>query len=151
MAAIVNNGWPLVNACIVRAMRAKVRSAFGARLYKARTDRKMTQMKVAKAIGISQGTLTQLETTSNGSTHTAQLAKLYGVDANWLATGEGGKASEEAADLAAQLDKIADPAAKQEAYAMCLRIIELEARTVATARSKRALSLVPIVELLPEK
>jgi hypothetical protein len=50
----------------------------------------MSQNAAAKALGIAQSTLHQLERTATGSAHTSQLAALYGVNAVWLATGEAG-------------------------------------------------------------
>ena len=49
----------------------------------------LTQVEVSKHLNISQGTLAELEKKGHGSAHTPALAKMYGVDAHWLATGEG--------------------------------------------------------------
>lgn len=49
----------------------------------------MTQMDVTKRLGIAQATLSELERTAHGSTHTAQFAALYRCSPVWLATGEG--------------------------------------------------------------
>lgn len=40
-------------------------------------------------VGMSQGTLNGAEKKSQASRYTAQLARIYGVDAGWLATGDG--------------------------------------------------------------
>lgn len=65
------------------------RSAFGARLAQARKHAKLTQINAAKAVKMSQGTLAELEQEGQGSSYTAQLAEIYGVNPNWLATGKG--------------------------------------------------------------
>ena len=65
------------------------RSAFGQRLAEARKHARMTQINAAKAVKMSQGTLAELENDGIGSSYTAQLADIYKVDANWLATGKG--------------------------------------------------------------
>lgn len=49
----------------------------------------MTQVDASKASGIPQSTISTSERESNGSSDTPVYAKLYGVDAHWLATGEG--------------------------------------------------------------
>jgi phage repressor protein C with HTH and peptisase S24 domain len=67
----------------------KTRSAFGKRLYEARKNAKLTQKQVAARTGISQGTLSELETDAQGSSYTAVLAQLYGVSAIYLAEGVG--------------------------------------------------------------
>lgn len=46
-------------------------------------------MEVRKALGVSQGTLSGLEGLANSSGQVTEYAKLYRVDADWLATGEG--------------------------------------------------------------
>ncbi len=49
----------------------------------------MTQVEASKASGIPQSTISTSERESGGSSDTAVYAKLYGVSAHWLATGEG--------------------------------------------------------------
>ena len=49
----------------------------------------MTQVEASKASGIPQSTISTSERESHGSSETPVYAKLYGVDAHWLATGEG--------------------------------------------------------------
>lgn len=67
------------------------RTEFGARMYEARISikPKLSQARVAKLLGISQGTVSEAEHERQGSTHTAQFAVLYNVNAHWLETGEG--------------------------------------------------------------
>lgn len=45
---------------------------------------------------MSQGTLAELELDGQGSSYTAQLAAVYGVNPNWLATGKGKMLSDDA-------------------------------------------------------
>ena len=63
------------------------RTPFGQRLFDARRAANLTQKQVATAIGMSQGTLAGLERTAHSSGLTVQLASLYKVSAEWLATG----------------------------------------------------------------
>ena len=72
-----------------RGGRPTVRTEFGERLHRARTQAKLSGPAAAKYLGIPQSTLAEAETKHNGSAITAQFARLYGVDAYWLATGEG--------------------------------------------------------------
>ncbi len=63
---------------------------FGKRLKESREAAGFLQPEVCKRVGIRQGTLSQLESGKSArSTYTIALAKLYGVDAGWLATGKG--------------------------------------------------------------
>lgn len=62
---------------------------YGLRLRAARKYAKMTQIAASKASGIPQSTISTSERESHGSSETPVYAKLYGVDAHWLATGEG--------------------------------------------------------------
>lgn len=64
-------------------------SEFGLRLRAARKHAKLTQVQLAKAVGMSQGSLSEAELSAAGSSFTPQLATACGVNAHWLATGEG--------------------------------------------------------------
>lgn len=70
-------------------MREKARSDYGARLFKARSHARLTQIALAKAAGMSQSALVTAESSGQGSTFTSQLAAACGVRSEWLATGEG--------------------------------------------------------------
>lgn len=65
--------------------RQRERTPFGERLYTARKKAKLTQVKLAKAAGMSQGTLAELEWEGQGSSYTPMLASACGVSAEWLA------------------------------------------------------------------
>lgn len=67
----------------------KTRSEYGARLQRARKHAKLTQKQLAALARMSQSNLSELETVGHGSAMTTQLAAVCGVDAHWLATGEG--------------------------------------------------------------
>lgn len=64
------------------------RTGFGQRMFDSRKARKLTQKQVCARIGIGQSTLAELEREAQSSGFTAMFAKLYAVDAHWLATGE---------------------------------------------------------------
>ena len=98
---------------------------FAARLRDARKRRGMTQKAAAAAIGVSQGTLSELERSANKSAHTARAAAVYGVNALWLQDGVGSMApaaalhSQRAASVATRLDEITDPAEFAQACTIC--------------------------------
>lgn len=64
----------------------------GDRIRRLRLSRKLTQGQVAKAIGITQGSFTQLETgksKSPASSTLTRLARFFEVEPEWLMTGKG--------------------------------------------------------------
>lgn len=62
---------------------------FGKRLKAARKHAGLTQKQLAPLVPMSQSNLSELETVAYGSTFVPQLARVCGVNAHWLATGEG--------------------------------------------------------------
>ena len=62
---------------------------FGKRLKEARKAAKLTQVQLAKAAGIGQSTLAELEKTGYGSARVANLAEACGVSVMWLSDGTG--------------------------------------------------------------
>lgn len=64
-------------------------SAFGKRLAQAREHAGLTQQELADCIPMAQSTLASAEKSGDGSRLTAQLAHHCGVNAYWLATGDG--------------------------------------------------------------
>ncbi len=65
----------------------------------ARKHAKLTQVQAAKRVGVSQGTLSELEQTATGSSYTPQFALVYGVNSLWLADGTGDMLDPEARAL----------------------------------------------------
>lgn len=64
------------------------------RLKEARTDRGLSQVALAKMVGIGQATVASIENGRNkGSTYTTQLAVALGVSPAWLADGIGEKST----------------------------------------------------------
>jgi phage repressor protein C with HTH and peptisase S24 domain len=65
-------------------------SGVGTRIKKAREVLGMTQVTLAKAVGISQQAVMELESgRAKGTKHTAKFARALGQDPLWLETGEG--------------------------------------------------------------
>jgi len=62
---------------------------FGKRLKIARKHANLSQVQLAKAIGISQSSVAHLETEGHGSSHVHQIAMTCGVSTQWLSTGDG--------------------------------------------------------------
>lgn len=62
---------------------------YGKRLRAARKHAKLTQQALSEATGIPQSTISTAERLGHGSADTPVYAKECGVDAHWLATGEG--------------------------------------------------------------
>lgn len=65
------------------------RSEFGSRLRAARKHAGLTQKQLAPIVGMSQSNLSELEVSGHSSGMTTQLARACGVNAHWLATGDG--------------------------------------------------------------
>lgn len=62
---------------------------FGNRLRAARKYAGLTQLQAEEKTGIRQSTISTAEREGFSSTETVIYARAYGVDAHWLATGEG--------------------------------------------------------------
>jgi transcriptional regulator with XRE-family HTH domain len=110
--------------------RVTERTEYGQRLLTARTKAALTQVQLAKAAGISQGTLAELEKIGQGSAFTPMLARACQVSAEWLASGEGpmvGGAeglSPEVAELAQIVNGL--PKAQREwVLQMCRHAVEI--------------------------
>jgi transcriptional regulator with XRE-family HTH domain len=106
------NGQPISGSSTLCRMREKrTRTAYGERVFKARTLAKLTQPQLAQAAGMAQGTLAELEYKAHSSRFTAQIATACGVSAEWLATGSGSMLNAEALspevlDLAARINAL---------------------------------------------
>jgi DNA-binding XRE family transcriptional regulator len=91
---MLTSGLPIKKNPTLWGMRSKPeRTEFGQRVVDARTHAKMTQQTLASAVGMSQGTLAETERIAMASTFTAQIAWCTGVNAYWLATGNGSMVS----------------------------------------------------------
>jgi len=65
-------------------------SGVGTRIRKAREALNMTQVALAKAVGVSQQAVMELESgRAKGTKHSAKFARALGQDPLWLETGEG--------------------------------------------------------------
>lgn len=64
-------------------------SDFGKRLKEARKHGRLTQMQLAKKVGIGQSTVAELERSGSGSSHVTAIAAACGVSPFWLADGKG--------------------------------------------------------------
>lgn len=71
------------------AYAMRMTSEFGKRLRSAREHAGLTQEQLAQRAGVAQSTLATAEMKGAGSRKTPQLAAACGVDAHWLATGQG--------------------------------------------------------------
>jgi hypothetical protein len=64
----------------------------------------MTQHDLGAAAGIKQSTIAEMEVSGQSSLWTPQIARACGVDAYWLATGEGPMLGRQAEPPATQID-----------------------------------------------
>lgn len=62
---------------------------YGNRLRAAVKHAKLTQKGLASKVGVAQGSISELMSIGHGSAYTVQFAAACGVNAHWLATGEG--------------------------------------------------------------
>ena len=62
-----------------------MRTEFGQRLLEARKHAKLTQVQLAKAVGMSQANYAELESKGQGSSFTPKIAGVCGVNVDWLA------------------------------------------------------------------
>lgn len=72
---------------------------YGIRLRTARKHAKLTQTKLSEITGIPQSTISTAENLGHGSAETTVYAMACGVNAHWLATGEGEMLQPEAIDV----------------------------------------------------
>lgn len=81
---------------------------YGKRLRQARKYAKLTQVQLSEKTGVPQSTISTAEREGNGSSETPVYAHATGVNALWLATGEGemlGITGHAAAATVTSLDK----------------------------------------------
>lgn len=105
-------------------------TAFGKRLKAAREHAGLTQPELAAAVPMAQSTLAAAESKGDGSRLTAQIAHTCGVNAYWLATGNG-----------AMLDRDTRPATAPPDLAAALPVV-LQAVTDATETNRGELEQV---------
>ena len=73
-------------------------TGFGARLRSARKAAGLSQLQLEEKCGVNQGSISKIERgDQEESVHTPKLAAALGVEALWLATGEGPRSAFEAA------------------------------------------------------
>lgn len=65
------------------------RTAYGERVYLARKHAKLSQPELARRVGLSQSTLSGLETKGQGSAKSSNIAEVCGVRVQWLVDGKG--------------------------------------------------------------
>lgn len=124
---------------MTRPRKKEPQTPFAERLFAAMERAKVTQEDLAKAAGCSQSTIGELYK-ANSSKFAAQFAAALGVQAQWLATGEGPMLSaeqtlsREAVEIAAALDKMP---AKQRAWTLrnIKDILEVSNETFGVIRS----------------
>lgn len=78
------SGFPIDAGATVPKMRKVERSDFGARLRAARLDADVSQEDLAKAAGLAQSSVTELERSGQGSAAVTRMARKLNVDARWL-------------------------------------------------------------------
>ncbi len=80
---------------------------FGQRVREERKRLKLTQLELAKQVGMSQGNLSDIENDAvPTSTYTPALARAFKVNAHWLATGIGNR---DGSDDSAFLSRKSEP------------------------------------------
>ena len=103
---------------------------YGIRLRAAYKEAGTTQTALAAAVGSTQAAISEACRVSHGSTYTAQFAKVCGVDAFWLATGDGEMKlkpqSARALHISREFDR--QKSKRQEKlYAMFMQLVEFSA------------------------
>jgi transcriptional regulator with XRE-family HTH domain len=79
------------------------RTSFGQRMHQARKRLGLTQMQVCEALSsITQGAISECETSASSSRRTAEFARLYRCSSHWLSTGKGSPGWDEREDALAQ-------------------------------------------------
>lgn len=93
-------------------MAESERTPYGERLLKARTHAKLSQPQLAKAVGLRQSTIGELEKKGSGSQKTTQMALACGVRPEWLASGDGPMLPPPTAKAIPELEEIAEALSK---------------------------------------
>jgi len=87
-------------------MSNRDRTEFASRVIKARKHARLTQQGLSAATGIKQSTIAEMEVSGQSSLMTPQIAKACGVDAYWLATGEGSMLTKNEAGEISEAERI---------------------------------------------
>jgi transcriptional regulator with XRE-family HTH domain len=131
-------------------MANRDRTEFASRVIAARKHAKLTQHALGAATGIKQSTISEMEVSGQSSLMTPQIARACGVDAYWLATGDGPmlgpgalNATEEGEQLAAALDVLSTALqhADKNALIAVERLLAAMAADPTTAKNKSELIL----------
>ncbi|MDE8747567.1 helix-turn-helix domain-containing protein [Providencia stuartii] len=103
--------FPLKNEINTETQDVASKNTFGDRLKFALKEQGMTQAELAKSVGVSQSTISQVVNGKvSGVCRTSVIAKALGINRNWLAYGEGEmlKAQPESFELKAARIKFSD-------------------------------------------
>ncbi|EMF4672916.1 helix-turn-helix transcriptional regulator [Providencia stuartii] len=103
--------FPLKNEINTETQDVASKNTFGDRLKFALKEQSMTQAELAKSVGVSQSTISQVVNGKvSGVCRTSVIAKALGINRNWLAYGEGEmlKAQPESFELKAARIKFSD-------------------------------------------
>ena len=87
-------------------------SDFGARLRQARESAGLTQTELAKRVGMAQSSLADAERAGHSVRKLAEIAKVTGVKAEWIASGMGPMRDEltpDALEFARQFSRLTEP------------------------------------------
>ena len=123
---------------------------YGKRLRQSRREAKLTQTELASKVGVSQGTISELEKIGHGSAYSYQIAVACAVNPQWLATGEGDRKAKavdkkeragltpDAIEIAVFFDMLTDPIDRTRTYVAAMSEIlkvqaEREAKNAAAA------------------
>lgn len=116
---------------MARTAQQEPKTDFARRMRQARAFAGLRQMEVCKALQISQGTLSRLELSGEGSLFLVAFARLYRVNPEWLFEGKGDmkkspglQCSPEAEQLARAFDMIEEPNIRRRVHALCMATIE---------------------------
>lgn len=115
-------------------------TTYGLRLKQAYKHAGLTQVQLASAAGLSQAAISEACRVGTGSAYTVQFARACGVDAFWLATGDGemepATLSPRALYIARELDRKEPPEQRDRLYAIFMQLLDFSANdTVPTKHS----------------
>jgi DNA-binding XRE family transcriptional regulator len=114
----------------------KDRTPFARRMRQARVEAGLTQVVTSQKAGISQSTLSEIETDAHSSKYTPVLAALYHADPHYLATGKAAKGapSHWALRVAALIDEF-PPHLREQATWRCQGALDAMHRSLEGQQS----------------